>query len=66
MATIKIGGMTCQHCVANVTKVLNGVEGVTNARVDLGAGEAAFDEDKPVDMAKVRELIHKAGYEVVP
>lgn len=30
----KIKGMTCQHCVANVTKAINAVEGVS-AQVNL-------------------------------
>ncbi len=65
MKTIKIKGMSCNHCVMAVTKTLNKIEGIKNVTVDLKKGEATFDEAKPVDMAVVKEQIRKAGYEVV-
>ena len=65
MTTIKIKGMSCNHCVIAVTKVLNGIEGIKDVRVDLAKSEAAFDEEKPIDMDLVRKVIRKAGYEVV-
>ena len=65
MATIKIKGMSCNHCVLAVQKALAGIDGVTNVNVDLEKGEAAFDEAAPVDMNTVREAVKKAGYEVV-
>ena len=65
MATIKIKGMTCNHCVMTVTKTLNEIGGIKNAKVNLEKGEATFDEQKPIDMDLVREKIKKAGYEVV-
>jgi copper chaperone len=64
MATVKIKGMSCNHCVMAVTKALSGVEGVGNVRVDLAKGEATFDEDKPVDRAVIAERIRKAGFDV--
>jgi len=64
MATVKIEGMTCQHCVMAVEKALAGVPGVTNVQVDLTRGEATFDETAPVDMNAVRETVLKAGYQV--
>jgi copper chaperone len=65
MATIKIKGMSCNHCVVAVTKALNEIEGIKDVKVDLSRGEAAFEEEKPADMMVVREQIKKAGYEVV-
>ena len=47
-----------------VTKALNAVDGVANVKVSLEAGEATFEEKKPVDMAVVKEKIKKAGFEV--
>jgi copper chaperone len=63
MATIKIKGMSCNHCVMAVTKALNEIEG--NVKVNLAKGEADFDEVKTPDMDLVRKAIKKAGYEVV-
>ncbi len=65
MTTIKIKGMSCNHCVMAVTKALNEIEGIKNVKVDLAKGEAVFDEIKPIDMDLVRKGIKKAGYEVV-
>ena len=65
MTTIKIKGMTCNHCVMTVTMALNEIDGVKNVKVDLAKGGADFDEEKAVDMDLVRERIKKAGYEVV-
>jgi copper chaperone len=64
MTTIKIKGMSCNHCVMAVTKVLKDIDGIRNVKVDLKNGEAAFDEVDPVDMETIRERIRKAGYEV--
>jgi len=65
MATIKINGMTCNHCVMAVTKALSKIEGVREVNVDLSKGEATFEETQPVDMDVVREEVKKAGYEVI-
>jgi copper chaperone len=65
MTTIKIRGMTCNHCVMAVTKALNEIEGVQEVKVDLSKGEATFEEVQPVDMSVVKEGVKKAGYEVV-
>lgn len=65
MATIKINGMSCNHCVMAVTRALNEIDGVKDVKVDLSKGKAAFEEERPVDMNIVREKIKKAGYEVV-
>ena len=64
MTTIKIKGMSCNHCVMAVTKVLRDIDGIRNVKVDLKNGEAAFDESDPVDMETIKERIRKAGYEV--
>lgn len=65
MTTIKINGMSCNHCAMTVTTVLGGIEGIENVRVDLEKGEATFDAAESVDMSIVREKIRNAGYEVV-
>lgn len=64
MTTIKIKGMSCNHCVTTITKVLNNIKGIKNVKVSLEKGEATFDEEKPVDVNMIKEQIRKAGYEV--
>lgn len=65
-ATLKIQGMTCNHCSMRVQKALKGVAGVQDALVDLGKAEAAvtFDEAK-VNMDALSTAVVDAGYKVV-
>lgn len=65
MKSIKVKGMSCQHCVMAVTKALSALDGIKNVQVDLKTGKATYDETKPVDGKVVAEAIKKAGYEVV-
>ncbi len=63
MATIKVQGMKCQHCAGSTKKALEGIDGITNARVDLEKGEVTFDGS--ADMEAVKAAIGKAGFQVV-
>ena len=63
MTTIKIKGMSCQHCVASTTKALEGLAGVSGVQVDLDKGEARYEGS--VDPQVVKEAIEKIGFEVV-
>ena len=64
MKSIKIKGMSCQHCVMAVTKALSAIDGIKDVKVDLKSGEAAYDETKPVDLKVIADAVKKAGYEV--
>ena len=64
MRTIKIKGMSCEHCAKAVVKALSEIEGVTDAKVDLSKGEASFEESNPIDDDVLRKRIEKAGYEL--
>lgn len=64
MATVKITGMRCGHCVGAVTKALSAIDGISNVQVDLDKGEAVYDESKPVSPAKIKETISAIGFEV--
>jgi copper chaperone len=62
--TIKIQGMSCQHCVNAVIKALGEIDGISQVTVDLSRGEASFEETRPVDLSLVRDKIEKAGYQL--
>ena len=66
---LAIGGMTCNHCVMTVTKELKGLDGVTDASVDLAANKAHVKLDGTVGpdaiTAAARVAIAEIGYEVV-
>jgi len=65
-ATLKIQGMTCNHCVMRVAKALKAVAGVQDAQVDLQKAEAVvtFDESK-ADAGKLSAAVVDAGYKIV-
>jgi copper chaperone len=44
--TLKVKGMSCGHCVNAVTGALVGVNGVSNAQVDLAGGSAMVEYDE--------------------
>jgi copper chaperone len=62
--TVKIKGMSCNHCVMAVTKALSGIAGLKDVKVDLAKAEASFVNETSVDMKVIKEAIAKAGYEV--
>ena len=65
-STIKVKGMTCQHCVMSVTKALGQLEGIKNIQVDLAKGEVRFDNPAEVASNRIEKAITDAGYQVVP
>jgi copper chaperone len=64
MKTIKIKGMSCQHCVMAATKALSAIDGINDVKVDLKSGTATYAETKPVDSQVIAAAIKKAGYEI--
>jgi copper chaperone len=64
MPTIRVKGMSCQHCVKAVKEALEDVAGVRNVRVDLVGGTATYEEEGSVDREALRQSIEKAGYEL--
>ncbi len=62
--TLKVKGMSCQHCVMSVTKALGQLEGVKNVQVDLAKGEVRFDNTKNMALDEIEKTIQDAGYEV--
>jgi copper chaperone len=64
MPKINVKGMSCQHCVQSVTKALESVDGLKNVQVSLDKGEAAYEEEKPVELETVKKAVQDAGYDV--
>ena len=65
-STIKVKGMSCQHCVMSVTKALGQLEGIKKVQVDLAKGEVSFDNLKEIASSRIEKAISDAGYEVIP
>ena len=63
--TIKVKGMSCQHCVGSVTKALSEIDGISDVQVNLEKGEATFSEQSPVAEQTIKDAIARIGFEVV-
>lgn len=64
ISSVKIKGMSCEHCVRAVTRALSSIPGISDVVVNLETGEASFSHQEAVDEALVAEQIEDAGYEL--
>jgi copper chaperone len=62
--TLRIQGMSCNHCVMAVTKALGKIDGISDVNVDLAKGEATFNKTDSVNMDYVKKQIEQEGYTV--
>ena len=62
--TIKIQGMSCEHCVKRVTKALESLPGVKEVKVDLTTGTATFLKPQTLSQEEIVKVIEEAGYKV--
>jgi copper chaperone len=61
--TIKIEGMTCQHCVMAVKKELQKLD-LQNLDVKIGEATVEYDETK-IKEGSIKASIEEAGYKVI-
>jgi copper chaperone len=63
--TLKVEGMSCEHCVKAVTDAVSALPSVTDVSVDLDAGAASLTYD-PAEVTRddVRNAIEDQGYDV--
>jgi copper ion binding protein len=63
--TLKIEGMSCDHCVKHVTEALQGMAGVKSAKVSLKDKNAVVDHADSVSLDSMKAAVVEAGYETV-
>ena len=64
-ANLKVAGMTCGGCTSNVTRALEAVEGVSDVKVSLAAGEAGVEYDeRQTTLDQLEAAVKGAGYSV--
>ena len=63
--TIKVEGMTCQHCVQTITEALNNITGLNTVNVDLVKKEVSvkFNENE-TKLKKIFDKIIEVGFEL--
>ena len=62
--TMKIGGMSCGHCVSSVDKALKKVDGVQVESVAIGTATVSYDPSA-VSEQRITDAIADEGYSVV-
>jgi copper chaperone len=53
--------MSCGHCVATITKAVQGVDASAKINADLARGEISVES--AADTARIEDAIKEAGYE---
>lgn len=64
--TVKVNGMTCDHCKMHVENAISSLGGVSEVKVSLEEGKAdiTYDPEK-VTLDDIKAAVDDAGYEVV-
>lgn len=62
--TMKIGGMSCGHCVSAVDKALKQLDGVKVESVGIGTATISYDPSA-VSEQRISEAVADEGYSVV-
>ena len=62
--TLKINGMSCQHCVMSVKKAVDSIEGVSKSDVSVGSAKVVYDDLK-TKIDEIADAVKNAGYSLV-
>lgn len=62
--TLRVEGMTCEHCSAKVERFVMEVDGVKSVRVDLG-DKRVIVEGEHLSKDAIKEACEDAGYDVI-
>ena len=63
--SLKVEGMTCQHCVETITEVLGTIVGTNKITVDLDKKEVKIDyNEEETNLKEISVKIVEAGFEL--
>ncbi len=62
---LHVTGMSCQHCVAAVTKAVSAIEGVSAVEVDLDHEKVSVEHADNVTFDILKNEIEDQGYDVL-
>ena len=64
--TLKVEGMTCQHCVQTITDALGKIDGTNKVAVDLDKKEVQVDYNgEKTNLQEISDKIVEVGFELV-
>jgi len=61
---LTIEGLNCGGCVSKTEKALNGVNGVSEASVNLATSKARVQAGDSVSLGALKEAVQQAGFDV--
>jgi copper chaperone len=62
MYELQVEGMTCNHCVAAVTRSVKEIDSAANVDVDLATHKVRIDSK--ADINDIKSAVAEAGYDV--
>ena len=64
--SLKVEGMTCQHCVKTITDALEKIAGTNKVAVDLDKKEVQVDyNEEKTNLQEISDKIVEVGFELV-
>ena len=64
--SLKVEGMTCQHCVQTITDALAKIAGTNKVAVDLDKKEVQVDyNEEKTNLQEISDKIVEVGFELV-
>ena len=66
--SMKVKGLTCEHCAASVREELEELPGTVSVDVDVvkdGLSNVVLETKTPIDEKAIRDAINEAGYELI-
>lgn len=64
--TLKVQGMSCNHCVNSIEGSIGNLTGVSSVKVELKSGDVKIDFDNEViTLDQIKETIEEQGYDIV-
>ncbi|MDQ7038695.1 MAG: cation transporter [Aquificota bacterium] len=63
--TVKVQGMSCDHCVRTVRTALMSLEGVSDVQVSLETGLVRITANRDLSTEEIRRAVEEWGYRLV-
>jgi copper chaperone len=64
--TLKVEGMSCEHCVISIVTSVEALPGVAKASVNLAAKSVAVEyAPSQIALDKIKEKIEEQGYDIL-
>jgi copper chaperone len=64
--TLKVQGMSCNHCVNSIEQSVGNLTGVSSVKVELKSGEVTVKFDnEAITLNQIKETIEETGYDIV-